>query len=193
MSKTNTIVLKDENVKRRIAEEVARQQSYLVGYFTKSSVPEIVVTQWAAISLSNPEFLKYISQQFGKLISDIGGYDILCGIETAGIALASATSMETKIAWIYARKERKKSGGLEAFEGTYRKGARVAFIDNFSAKGEGMAKILRNAKEEEFLFKDLFVIVDNEWEKTDKFNEYEIVTHCLITNRELTHYLNELN
>lgn len=178
-------------VKRTIAKEVARQHSYLVGYFTKTSVPDLVVTQWAAISISSPEFLQFIANEFGKIINKIEKVDLLCGIETAGIALAAATSVETGMPWIYARKDRKKSGGMEAFEGTYKKGDKIVFIDNFSATGKGLLPMMKHADEEGFAYKDLIVICDNEWDKVDAFSE-KITTHALITNRELTFYLNEI-
>lgn len=54
-----------------------------------------------------------------------------------------------------------------------------------------MLKVMEHAKEERFTFSDLLVVVDNEWEKDPAFNE-AITTHALITNRELTQYLNEL-
>lgn len=190
-AQNKTIVLNDIDIKKRIAVEVAKQQSYLIGYFTKTSVPNLVVTQWAAISFSNPVFLQFIAESYAKIIETLGEYDLICGIETAGIGLAAATSVKTNIPWIYSRKERKTSGGREAFEGTYHKGDNVLFVDNFSATGKGMLSVMVHAQEEEFTFGDLLVVVDNEWKKNEVFNQ-AITTYALITNRELTHYLNEL-
>lgn len=190
MSKNNTIVLQSEKVKKQIAKEVAKQQSYLIGHFSKTSVPDLVVPQWAAVSLSSPEFLKYLGKEFAKLIDKDS--NLLCGIETAGIALAGATSIASDLPWIYARKERKTSGGREAFEGTYHKGDKLTFIDNFSATGKGLIDIMKHAREDGMSFEKLLVIVDNEWPKADEFNQ-NITTHALITNRELTYYLNEIS
>jgi len=185
-----TIISFDKKIKKTIAKEIAKQQSYLVGYFTKTSVPDLVVTQWAAISLSNPKFLQFLGKEFYKIIKD-KNYNLVCGIETAGIALAAATSMVSGLPWIYARKNRKESGGREAFEGTYHKGDKIVFIDNFSATGKGMINIIKHAREDGMLFEDLLAIVDNEWDKVDEFNK-NLSTYALITNRELTDYLNEL-
>src|SRR3989338_1715993 len=100
--KSKTIA--DQNIKQKIAIEVARQQSFLIGCFHKPLVKGLVINQWAVASVSNPIFLRLIGEEMTKIINnDIDKVDILCGIETAGIGIAAVTSLVSGIPWIYAR------------------------------------------------------------------------------------------
>lgn len=189
----NSITINNPALKKTIAIEVARQQSFLIGVFEKPKVPGLIINQWAVASVSNPNFLKLVAEEMTKIINELGKVDLICGIETAGIGLAAAISLTSKKPWIYARKERKKYGSLEAFEGTYYQGARVIFIDNMSARGKGLPEILENAAAEKFIFDSQIVIVDNDWEKIDEVKNYNLKTYSLITTQELIEELNKLH
>jgi len=188
-----SVTIKDISVKRKIVEEIFRQKSAPIGCFHKPKVPGIIIPNWTVASVSNPVFLKFIGKEMSKIIREIGGADILCGIETAGIGIVAAVSMVSGIPWIYARKERKTYGSMEAFEGTYHRGAKVIFIDNFTAKGKGMPEILKNAEEEGFIFHHQISIIDGEWQKVDEYEKYDITVHSLITQTEVIEGLGKLN
>jgi orotate phosphoribosyltransferase len=172
-------------IKERIIEEVAKQKSFLVGYFSKPNTP-VVIPMWADVSVSNPDFLKFIGEQIAQEVKNIGGCDILCGISTTGISLASATSLASGTPWIFARGERKSYGSKEAFDGRYHGGAKIIFIDNLSAKGKGMLPVFVEADKEGFQYSSMIVIVDyNTWDKIPAFQEKNIQIHSLISTHEL--------
>lgn len=184
--------IKNKKIKQLIARETAKSQSFLIGLFNKPDV-SIAINQWAAISVSNPKFLKKISEELAKLVKEMKDIDLICGVETAGIGIAATTSIMTNIPWIYARKGYKKYGGKEAFEGTYGPGKKVVFMDNMCAMGSGMKNVFKNAKQEKMEFSDMIVVLDNDWDKIDEFEKYDVNVRSLITTKEFIDELNRLD
>lgn len=183
---------KNKKIKQLIARETVKSQSFLIGLFEKPDVP-IAINQWAAISISNPKFLNTISRELAKLVKKTKNVDLICGVETAGIGIAATTSMKSNIPWIYARKGYKKYGGKEAFEGTYGPGKKLVFVDNMCAMGSGMANIFKNAEQEKMKFNDMIVVLDNNWDKIDEFEKYNVNVKSLITTKEFIDELDKLN
>lgn len=179
------------SIKDAIIDKVFEDKSFLVGCFSKPNTP-IVIPMWAGVSVSDPKFLKRIGKEFAKILRRLDTPDLLCGIATTGISIASTTSLYSKIPWIFARGERKLYGSKEAFDGTYWRGARVVFLDNLSAKGKGMIPVFEESDSEGFVYSNLLTIVDyTTWEKVPEFTEKKLQIHSLITAHELVEGLNK--
>lgn len=62
-------------------------------------------------------------------------FDLVCGVPTAGISLATAFSIHHNIPMIWARKETKEHGLKKLVEGEYKPGQRVLLLDDVITSG----------------------------------------------------------
>ncbi len=106
---------------------------------------------------SHPVAFKLVVKFLSEKIKDLN-FDIICGIETAGIPLAAALGYELDIPFCYIRKEPKKTGKMDYIEGDYKPGMTALLVDDLMANGKTKKLMVENLKKCKIKVNDLLVI-----------------------------------
>jgi orotate phosphoribosyltransferase len=148
-------------------EELAKaiySTSYLEGEFILRS--GIKATEYFDKYLfeSNPVILSAIAEEIAKKIPE--GTEILAGLETGGIPLATAISLKTGIPTVFVRKEAKTYGTCKMVEGADINGKKVCVVEDVITTGGQVVKSVNAMRELGAVIEDVvFVIERGEKEK----------------------------
>lgn len=93
--------------------------------------------------------------------------DLIVGIPMAGIPIAMALSIKTRIPFAYLLKERKKTLRQRIVEGDYIKGSRALVIDDVIAFGGTILKAIKDCKSEGIIVKHVMTLW-NPWHSRNK-------------------------
>jgi len=116
---------------------------------------------------SHPNLFKNIIKAFGSS-PDI---DCVCGVPSAGIALATAYSLEYNIPMIWCRKQPKEHGLKKIVEGEYKKGNRVLLIEDVITTGGSILETINNLEEVGLKVVKIKVLVDRREIKDSNLKE----------------------
>lgn len=101
------------------------------------------------ILISRPRLFERLVDSYIEKIRSIGDdFDIVAGVETAGIPIATLISHKTGIPMVYARSMERGHGTGRMVEGELREGSRVVIVDDVLTTGrsiENAAKTIRTA------------------------------------------------
>ncbi|MEM2478348.1 MAG: orotate phosphoribosyltransferase [Thermoproteota archaeon] len=101
------------------------------------------------ILISRPRlFERLVDSYIGKIRSIGEDFDIVAGVETAGIPIATLISYKTGIPMVYARGTERGHGTGKMVEGELREGSRVVIVDDVLTTGRSIdnaARTIRNA------------------------------------------------
>jgi uridine monophosphate synthetase len=109
---------------------------------------------------------------FLDVLEDIGGLmaaevircgaDRIAGIPYAGLPLAVATSLASKLPLIYPRREEKGYGTKRRIEGLFTAGERVVLIDDIITDGASKFEAIEPLEGAGLVVKDLVILIDRE-------------------------------
>ena len=85
--------------------------------------------------VSRPRLFKRVVSHYLAMLDEVGGYDVISGIETGSIPLASVLSYLLEIPMIYVRKKRKDFGAGRLIEGSINPGNRIVVIEDVVTTG----------------------------------------------------------
>jgi uridine monophosphate synthetase len=105
---------------------------------------------------SHPALFKKVIKAFGNL-PDI---DYVCGVPSAGIALATAYSMQNDIPMIWCRKQAKEHGLKKLVEGEFKAGGRVLLLEDVVTTGGSILETICHLEEVGLNVVQIKVIVD---------------------------------
>ncbi|MEM3712514.1 MAG: orotate phosphoribosyltransferase [Thermoproteota archaeon] len=101
------------------------------------------------ILISRPRlFERLVDSYIGRIRSIGEDFDIVAGVETAGIPIATLISNKTGIPMVYARSMERWHGTGRMVEGELREGSRVVIVDDVLTTGRSIdnaARTIRNA------------------------------------------------
>ncbi|MEM1554538.1 MAG: orotate phosphoribosyltransferase [Thermoproteota archaeon] len=101
------------------------------------------------ILISRPRlFERLVDSYIGKIRSIGEDFDIVAGVETAGIPIATLISYKTGIPMVYVRGTERGHGTGKMVEGELREGSRVVIVDDVLTTGRSIdnaARTIRNA------------------------------------------------
>ena len=89
-------------------------------------------------------------------------FDLVCGVESSGIPLATAISLYLEKPLIYVRKGRKGHGLGKLIEGDYREGALALLVDDVATTGNSLVHGVKALRSEGLRVQEAFVLVDRE-------------------------------
>jgi len=139
---------------------------------------------------SHPKIFKsVVNEAISRIIGKIN-FNIVCGIATGGIPLATAIAYEIGKPMIYVRKKAKGHGMQKLIEGDYKEGAIVLLVDDVATTGGTLTKTIDILREEGLTVKDAFVIVDRGQGAKEKLSKKGVKLHYLMTLKEIVEYLN---
>jgi len=113
------------------------------------------------------------------------GVDVVAGAETAGIPLAAAVAIKTRLPMIYVRKEPKGYGTGSQIEGIVREGVRVCLMDDLITQGTSKFVFLDALNRAGVESHDVLVILDREQGGSEALAERGVRLHALLTLRDL--------
>jgi orotate phosphoribosyltransferase len=130
-----------------------------------------------------PTLARRIAQELlGKISEDL--YDVIVGVETAGIPLATYMSCLSNKPLAYVRKERKGHGTKSAVEGDVR-GKRVLVVDDVATTGSSLHRAILNIKEAGGIPVLAAVVVDREQGARELLKIHGVELVSLITATEM--------
>jgi orotate phosphoribosyltransferase/uridine monophosphate synthetase len=119
--------------------------------------------------ISNPEALKVAARLIAQEValaqslrrSHAQPYDVVAGVPTGGLLLATAFALETNTPLIYARLK-PEGTGQRGIEGRYTKGVRALLIDDLVTGGASISEMARFLAERDVVVHDAVALVDRQ-------------------------------
>ncbi|MAH33411.1 orotate phosphoribosyltransferase [archaeon] len=141
---------------------------------------------------SYPEPMAIVTEELCKLIKKLQ-VDIVAGAETAGIPLAAAISIKSKIPMIYVRKRPKSYGRMEMVEGVLKKDQKVVLIDDMATNGYSKVKFISGIRHSGGIVNDTVIVLDRGQGASENLAKENVKLHSLITLKELLEYMKKNN
>jgi len=141
---------------------------------------------------SYPDSMAAVTEELVKVAKKLKP-DVVAGAETAGIPLAMAISLKTKIPMIYVRKRPKSYGRKEQIEGVLEKDAKVLLVDDMATNAYSKLKFIDGIKYSGGIVKDVVIVLDREQGGVEALAKENVKLQSLITLKELLSYMKENN
>lgn len=141
---------------------------------------------------SYPESMITVTEELVKAVKKLKP-GVVAGAETAGIPLATAISLKTKIPMIYVRKRPKSYGRGEQIEGVLKKDAKVALIDDMATNAFSKLKFIDGIRNSGGIVEDVVIVLDREQGGVEALAKENVKLHSLITLKELLNYMKNNN
>ena len=141
---------------------------------------------------SYPDSMAIVTEELVKAVKKLKP-EVIAGAETAGIPLATAISIKTKIPMIYVRKRPKSYGTNEQIEGVLKKDAKVILVDDMATNAFSKIKFIDGIKYSGGIVEDVLIVLDREQGGVEALAKENVKLHSLITLKELLNYMKENN
>ena len=141
---------------------------------------------------SYPDSMAIVTTELVKAVKKLKP-DVVAGAETAGIPLAMAISLKTKLPMIYVRKKPKSYGTMEMIEGILKKDQKVILIDDMATNAYSKLKFVDGIKHSGGIVNDVLIVLDREQGGVEALAKENVKLHSLITLKELLGYMKENN
>jgi len=174
--------------KDKICEALVNANVVRFGDFTLASGQKSPIYIDLRVLPSYPKSFEAITSEMAGLVKECGA-DVVAGIESAGIPLATAVALKNKAPMIYIRKKPKDYGTKSRIEGLIREDERVVLIDDLITGGGSKVKSLEAIREAGAAVKDIVVVLDRGQGGEDTMLQHKCNLHALITLKDLLAYM----
>jgi uridine monophosphate synthetase len=113
------------------------------------------------VVISFPDVLEQVGALMAAEVRRCGG-DRIGAIPYAGLPLAVAASLASRVPLIYPRREEKGYGTRRRIEGQFKPGERVVLIDDIITDGASKLEAIQPLEEAGLVVKDLVILIDRE-------------------------------
>ena len=137
---------------------------------------------------SHPEVFERITDLCINKIREIKA-DLVCGIATGGIPLATLMAYKLKMPLIYVRKGERGHGTKRLVEGDYNPGATALVVDDVSTTGGSILRAVRVLREEGIRVYDAFVVVDRGQGARECLAKEGVMLHFLARLMDIVEFL----
>ncbi len=135
--------------------------------------------EFKEIALISSEFLRNLE------------FDVIAGVESSGIPLATSLSLFLSKPLIYVRKESKNHGLKKMIEGEYSQGQKILVVDDVSTTGSSIIKAVETLRSNGLRVSEAFVIVDRGEGAVERLREIDVNLKYIVTLEELLGKLKE--
>src|SRR3989338_5592171 len=176
----------------KIAKALSDANVVKFGKFTLASCLESPIYVDLRILPSYPDSMAAVTEELVKAIKKLKP-DVVAGAETAGIPLATAISLKTKIPMIYVRKKPKTYGTMELVEGILKKGQKVILVDDMATNAFSKLNFIQGIRQAGGIVNDVVIVLDREQGGADALAKENVKLHSLITLKEQLNYMKDNN
>lgn len=176
----------------KIAKTLADINVVKFGEFTLASGLVSPIYVDLRILPSYPDAMAAVTEELVKVVKKLKP-EVVAGAETAGIPLATAISLKTKMPMIYVRKRPKSYGQGEQIEGVLKKDAKVILIDDMATNAYSKIKFIEGIKHSGGIVEDVLIVLDREQGGVEALAKENVKLHSLITLKELLGYMKNNN
>ncbi|MCD6421490.1 MAG: orotate phosphoribosyltransferase [Thaumarchaeota archaeon] len=159
------------------------------GEFTLSSGRKTRVYIDLRSILSHPKEFKMLVSFCNQSIKGLD-FEVLAGVESSGIPLATALALENDLPMIYVRKEAKAHGLGKIIEGDFKPGRKVLVVDDVATTGSSLARAVEALRSAGLLVSDAFTIVDRREGAGERLASLNVKLTPLITLDQILSRLN---
>lgn len=180
--------------KKKLAKILYEMQAIKFGEFTLVSGKTSPYYIDLRVVPSFPEAYDYITDMYVDKIKEElkpTGEEVLVGVPTAGVPIASLVAYKMKLPMAYVRKEAKTHGTGKRVEGVIKEGQRVIVIDDLITSGKSNREVITGLKEEGYDSKDVVLLVDRLQGGVNKLGEEGINVRPVMTVLEVVDALEE--
>ena len=135
------------------------------------------------VVISFPDVLEEIGALMGAEVTRCGA-DRIGGIPYAGLPLAVAASLASRVPLVYPRREEKGYGTRRRIEGQFKAGERVVLIDDIITDGASKLEAIAPLEEAGLVVKDLVILVDREQGGRELLARRGYTLHAVLTISE---------
>jgi len=168
-----------------VVELLQRSNCIKLGRFILSSGSESKIYIDLRALLSHPKEFKSLVKICDKIVEKMN-FDILAGVESSGIPLATALALEQEKPMIYVRKEAKDHGLRKRIEGDVQPGVKALVVDDVATTGASLEGAVRALRSEGLTVSDAFVIVDRGEGAGERLAGLNVKLSSLITLNQIT-------
>ena len=176
----------------KIAKVLAEANTVKFGEFSLQMERKTPVYVDLKVLPSYPEAMQTVTEELVKVVKKLKP-DVVAGAEVAGIPLATAISLKTKLPMVYVRKRPKSYGNQEMIEGVLKKDQKVVLIDDMATNAYSKLKFVDGIKHSGGIVNDVLIVLDREQGGVEALEKESIKLHSLITLKELLAYMKENN
>ena len=176
----------------KVAKALADVNVVKFGKFILASGSESPIYVDLRILPSYPDSMAAVTEELVKVVKKLKP-DVVAGAETAGIPLATAISLKTKLPMIYVRKKPKSYGTQEMIEGILKKGQKVVLVDDMATNAFSKLIFVDGIKQAGGVVNDVLIVLDREQGGAEALAKENVKLHSLITLKDLLQYMKNNN
>src|SRR3989338_9469115 len=176
----------------KIAKALVDASVVKFGDFTLASGIKSSIYVNLRVVPSYPESFAIIIEELSNVVKKIKP-DVVAGAEPAGIPLAAAISLKTKIPMIYVRKKPKGYGMNQLIEGELEEGKKAVLVDDMATNAFSKLNFIQGIRQAGGVVNDVIIVLDREQGGADALGKENVKLHSLITLKELLQYMKNNN
>jgi orotate phosphoribosyltransferase len=173
---------------REVAEILRSANCVKIGRFILSSGGESTIYIDLRAVISHPREFKALAELCARRIGVLD-FEILAGVESSGIPIATALALIMEKPMAYARREQKAHGTRKLIEGDFTPGMRALIVDDVATTGSSLERAVSALRSEGLMVEDAFVVVDREEGARKRLEGLGVRLFSMITLSQLTSLL----
>ncbi|MCL7385995.1 MAG: orotate phosphoribosyltransferase [Thaumarchaeota archaeon] len=171
-----------------VAEILRSANCVKIGKFILSSGGESTIYIDLRSVISHPREFRMLVELCARRIRELD-FEVLAGVESSGIPLATALALIMERPMIYVRKEQKTHGMRKLIEGDFMPGMKTLIVDDVATTGSSLEKAVSALRSEGLVVEDAFVVVDREEGAGERLEKLGVRLYSMITLSQLTSLL----
>ena len=159
---------------KKVLKEVAKMKVYVGPFIQSTTGAAVPFFNDSRCLYSHPKVIEVVADELSKKIKKRikrSKRNLLIGIPMAGIPIALAVSLKTRIPFAYLNKEKKKTLRKKWVEGDYQKGAVGILLDDVVAMGNTVLDAIKHCRKDGINVKHVAIIQDPWQMKNQSFKK----------------------